>query len=101
MLKYKQKARKQSWQEVSEMKINEVSKMYDITADTLRYYECIISGQYWLEPVLLVLIIIPLSGKACKLKRETARRHLSSCCVLFQFAILKFNALVVIVNFII
>lgn len=39
MLKYKQKAGKQSWQEVSGMKINEVSKMYDITADTLRYYE--------------------------------------------------------------
>lgn len=37
MLKYKQKAGKQSWQEVSGMKINEVSKMYDITADTLRY----------------------------------------------------------------
>ena len=39
MLKYKQKAGKQSWQEVSGMKINEVSKMYGITADTLRYYE--------------------------------------------------------------
>ena len=39
MLKYKQEAGKQSWQEVSGMKINEVSKMYDITADTLRYYE--------------------------------------------------------------